>query len=63
MLAVLTLGGLVSVFRQSRLWAFWLAACIAIVNFFWMRNVLQRILGLLPAKRNAVRSDALSLPA
>lgn len=23
---------------------------IAIVNFFWLRNVLQRILGLLPAK-------------
>lgn len=24
--------------------------CIAIANFFWIRNVLQRILGLLPAK-------------
>ena len=23
---------------------------IAIINFFWLRNVLQRILGLLPAK-------------
>ncbi|MFZ4855134.1 MAG: ATP synthase subunit I [Desulfuromonadaceae bacterium] len=23
--------------------------CIAIANFFWMRNVLQRILGQLPA--------------
>lgn len=23
---------------------------VAIINFFWMRNVLQRILGLLPAK-------------
>jgi len=23
---------------------------IAIVNFFWLRNVLQRILGLMPAK-------------
>lgn len=25
---------------------------IAIVNFLWMRNVLQRILGLMPAKPN-----------
>jgi ATP synthase I chain len=25
---------------------------IAIINFIWMRNVLQRILGLLPAKPN-----------
>ena len=25
---------------------------IAIVNFLWMRNVLQRILGLLPSKPN-----------
>jgi hypothetical protein len=25
---------------------------IAIVNFLWMRNVLQRILGLLPANAN-----------
>jgi ATP synthase I chain len=24
--------------------------CIAIANFFWIRNVLQRILGQLPAK-------------
>jgi hypothetical protein len=24
--------------------------CIAIVNFFWIRNVLQRILGLLPVR-------------
>jgi hypothetical protein len=24
--------------------------CIAIVNFFWIRNVLQRILGQLPAR-------------
>jgi uncharacterized MnhB-related membrane protein len=24
--------------------------CIAIANFFWIRNVLQRTLGLLPAK-------------
>lgn len=26
--------------------------CIAILNFIWMRNVLQRVLGLLPAKPN-----------
>ena len=25
---------------------------LAIANFFWIRNVLQRILGLLPAKAN-----------
>ena len=24
--------------------------CIAIINFFWIRNVLQRVLGQLPAK-------------
>lgn len=24
--------------------------CIAILNFFWIRNVLQRVLGQLPAK-------------
>jgi hypothetical protein len=24
--------------------------CLAIINFFWIRNVLQRVLGQLPAK-------------
>ncbi len=49
LLAFLTLSG----------WAFFsikvglgalAGGCIAIANFFWIRNVLQRILGQLPAK-------------
>lgn len=51
LLSVLTIAGFV--FFQPRTGLGILAGgIIAIVNFIWMRNVLQRILGLLPAKPN-----------
>lgn len=51
LLVLLTLAG--SVFFSSKIGMGVLAGgIIAIVNFLWMRNVLQRILGLLPAKPN-----------
>lgn len=49
LLAFLTLGGWVFFSAKVGLGAF-AGGCIAIANFFWIRNVLQRILGLLPAK-------------
>lgn len=48
LLAVLTLGAL-ALFSCKAALGVLAGGCIAIVNFFWMRNVLQRILGLLPA--------------
>ena len=49
LLAVLTLGGWALFSAKAGLGAL-AGGCIAIANFFWIRNVLQRILGLLPAK-------------
>jgi hypothetical protein len=49
LLAVLTLGGWFLFSPQVGLGAL-AGGCIAIANFFWIRNVLQRILGQLPAK-------------
>jgi uncharacterized membrane protein len=48
LLIVLILGGWALLSRQFALGAA-AGGCIAIVNFFWIRNVLQRILGRLPA--------------
>ena len=51
LLSVLTVAGFV--FFQVKTGLGVLAGgIIAIVNFIWLRNVLQRILGLLPAKPN-----------
>jgi ATP synthase I chain len=47
LLAVLTIGGLV-LFSGKAALGILAGGVIAIVNFLWMRNVLQRILGLLP---------------
>lgn len=49
LLAVLTAVGL-SFFSVKTGLGILAGGVIAIVNFFWLRNVLQRILGLLPAK-------------
>ncbi|MDD2539475.1 MAG: ATP synthase subunit I [Desulfuromonadaceae bacterium] len=49
LLAFLTLFGWVFFSIQVGLGAL-AGGCIAIANFFWIRNVLQRILGQLPAK-------------
>ena len=48
LLAVLTLGAL-SLFSGKAALGVLAGGSIAIVNFLWLRNVLQRILGLLPA--------------
>lgn len=48
LLAVLTAGGL-ALFSGKVALGVLAGGIIAIVNFLWMRNVLQRILGLLPA--------------
>ncbi len=49
LLAFLTLAGWV--FFSSKVSVGILAGgCIAIANFFWIRNVLQRVLGQLPAR-------------
>ena len=48
LLLFLTLGGFVLFSTKVALGAL-AGGCIAIGNFFWIRNVLQRILGLLPA--------------
>lgn len=49
LLAILTISGFA--FFSAKIGLGVLAGgFIAIVNFIWMRNVLQRILGLLPAK-------------
>jgi hypothetical protein len=47
LLTVLTLGSLV-MFSGKAAMGVLAGGIIAIVNFLWMRNVLQRILGLLP---------------
>lgn len=49
MLAFLTLAGWTLFSAKVGLGAL-AGGCIAIANFFWIRNVLQRILGQLPAK-------------
>lgn len=49
LLVVLTLGGWALFSAKAGLGAL-AGGCIAIANFFWIRNVLQRILGLMPAK-------------
>ena len=49
LLAVLTLGSL-ALFSGKTALGILAGGSIAIVNFIWMRNVLQRLLGLLPAK-------------
>jgi hypothetical protein len=51
LLAVMSLGGLV-LFSGKAALGILAGGLIAIVNFLWMRNVLQRILGLLPANPN-----------
>jgi len=48
LLAVLTVAGLV-LFSGKMALGILAGGGIAIVNFLWMRNVLQRILGLVPA--------------
>jgi len=48
LLAVLTLGAL-ALFSGKAALGVLAGGSIAIVNFLWLRNVLQRILGLLPA--------------
>ena len=48
LLAILTLGALI-LFSGTAALGVLAGGAIAIVNFLWMRNVLQRILGLLPA--------------
>lgn len=44
LLAILTVGGWVLFSTQAALGAL-VGGCIAIGNFFWIRNVMQRILG------------------
>jgi len=51
LLAVLTIGGF-ALFSGKAALGVLAGGLIAIVNFLWMRNVLQRILGLLPANAN-----------
>ena len=51
LLAVLTVGGL-ALFSGKVALGILAGGIIAIVNFLWMRNVLQRILGLLPTNAN-----------
>jgi len=51
LLAVLTVGGL-ALFSGKVALGVLAGGSIAIVNFLWMRNVLQRILGLLPTNAN-----------
>ena len=49
LLLALTLAGWALFSTRMALGAF-AGGCIAIVNFLWIRNVLQRVLGRLPAK-------------
>ncbi|HIJ80906.1 MAG TPA: ATP synthase subunit I [Desulfuromonadales bacterium] len=49
LLAVLTLAGWVFLSARTGL-GILAGGLIAVVNFFWLRNVLQRILGLSPNK-------------
>jgi hypothetical protein len=48
LLVFITLAGWIIFSAKVGLGAF-AGGCIAIANFFWIRNVLQRILGQLPA--------------
>ncbi len=52
LVAFLTLAGWTLFSRQVGLGVL-AGGCIAIVNFVWIRNVLQRVLGQLPAKATA----------
>jgi ATP synthase I chain len=49
LLALLTISGLLFFSKQAGLGVL-IGGIIAIVNFYWLRNVLQRILGLLPSR-------------
>ena len=49
LLAILTIAGF-AIFSTKIGLGILAGGLIAVVNFIWMRNVLQRILGLLPAK-------------
>lgn len=49
LLALLSLGGFALFSVETGLGVL-AGGIIAVVNFIWLRNVLQRILGLLPAK-------------
>lgn len=51
LLAVLSIGGFV-LFSAKAGMGILAGGIIAIGNFAWLRNVLQRILGLMPAKPN-----------
>lgn len=51
LLAVLTIAGFVLFSLKAGLGVL-AGGIIALVNFIWMRNVLQRILGLQPARPN-----------
>jgi hypothetical protein len=51
LLAVLSIAGF-AFFNLRTGFGILAGGIIAIVNFLWLRNVLQRILGLLPAKPN-----------
>jgi hypothetical protein len=49
LLAILSVCGWIFFSAKVGLGAF-VGGCIAIINFFWIRNALQRILGQMPAK-------------
>ncbi|KAB0667565.1 ATP synthase subunit I [Oryzomonas japonica] len=51
LLAVLSIGGF-ALFSAKAGMGILAGGIIAICNFAWLRNVLQRILGLMPAKPN-----------
>lgn len=51
LLAVLSIGGF-ALFSAKAGMGILAGGIIAIINFAWLRNVLQRILGLMPAKPN-----------
>lgn len=51
LLAFLTLAGWLLFSLKAGLGTL-VGGCIAIVNFFWIRSVLQRILGQLPTRAN-----------
>jgi hypothetical protein len=52
LLTILALGGW-ALFSPEVALGVLAGGCIAIANFFWIRNVLQRILGQLPANATA----------
>lgn len=49
LLVFLTLAGW-ALFSEKMALGTMAGGCIAIINFFWIRNVLQRVLGQLPPK-------------